>query len=497
MVWILSAEDVIIRLGSLNVRVVISHVVAVVLACTLLLSGASEEKRVAIYSIVANYSLPVEERNGQDYIGLLEILEPLGTVSAQSSGQRWKLRYNDVESEFIVGKTRARIAGRDFDLAANFLLENGHGLIPLASLSNLLPQILGGPVGYHENSRRLYIGNVGVHFTAQISSTAPPALVMNFTSPVNPRIATEPGKVQMLFTREPLVPPASTLTFDSKTIPSASYQESNGAAEIVVNTRAPLFASFSNNGRTITLSTAPEARPPEPAATSTPPNPSLPKESPTAAATPTSANAPAPTTTPTTSTTVFAVVDASHGGEEGGATLSDQIAEKDVTLAFARRLKQELDAKGLSTLILRDGDNLLTADQRASLANQKQPKIYISLHASTLGNGVRLYTAMVPRSPENNGPFLNWDSAQSSFVPLSQSVASGMQRELRSQRLPVRLLTAPLRPLNNIAAPAIAVEVMPPGAIPDGLNLPDYQGQVATGIAAAIVAMRPQLEAAK
>src|SRR5262249_37073562 len=120
----------------------------------------------------------------------------------------------------------------------------------------LLPQILGGPVTYHDDSRRLYIGSVGVHFTAQIDGT-PPALVMSFTSPVNPRIATEPGKVQMLFTREPLMAPSSTtLTFDSRSIPSATYQENNGAAEIVVNTRVPLFASFSDNGRTITLSPA-------------------------------------------------------------------------------------------------------------------------------------------------------------------------------------------------------------------------------------------------
>ena len=100
-----------------------------------------------------------------------------------------------------------------------------------------------------------------VHFTAQVNKTNPPTLVMNFTSPVNPTIATEPGKLRMVFTREPLVPPGSqTLTFDSPSIPSATFQESNGAAEIAVNGPVPLFASFSNNGRTITITPAPQPR---------------------------------------------------------------------------------------------------------------------------------------------------------------------------------------------------------------------------------------------
>src|ERR1043166_8278526 len=249
------------------------------------LPGASEEKRVAIYSLVANYSLPVYDQGGQDYVGLLEILEPLGTVTSQTNGNRWRLRYNDVEIQLTTNATKARIQNRDVDLPANFLLVSGRGLVSLSSLPTLLPQILGGPVTYHDNSRRLYIGSVGVHFTAQIGDGNPPALVMNFTSPVNPRVATEPGKVQMQFTREPLMAPSSTtLTFDSKSIPSATYQENNGAAEIVVNTRVPLFASFSDNGRTITLSPAAQGKTPEAAAATTFTSPSETAPAETAAA---------------------------------------------------------------------------------------------------------------------------------------------------------------------------------------------------------------------
>ena len=110
------------------------------LLLTASLPGASDEKRVAIYSLVANYSLPVYDQGGQDYVGLLEILEPLGTVTSQTNGTRWKLRYNDVESQFTSNTSRARIQNHDVDLPANFILASGRGLVSLSSLGTLLPQ---------------------------------------------------------------------------------------------------------------------------------------------------------------------------------------------------------------------------------------------------------------------------------------------------------------------------------------------------------------------
>ena len=96
----------------------------------------------------------------------------------------------------------------------------------------------------------------------------------------------------------------------------------------------------------------------------------------------------------------FAVVDPSHGGDERGAAITDSIAEKDITLAVGRRLRQELEARGLPTLLLRDGDATLSLDQRASLTNSAHAAIYISLHAASQGSGVRVYTALSPHRPK-------------------------------------------------------------------------------------------------
>src|SRR5215469_938341 len=181
---------------------------AVLFGCLLiavfaLRSGAAPEKHLSVYSVAANYSLPLVQRDGRDYVGLLELLEPLGRVSAKAEGARWRLRYNNLEAIFQAGKNHAQVQGREADLGAKFLLENQRGLVPVGSLGSLLPRVLGGPVTLHEDSDRLFIGSVATHFTASLASDNPPRLVLHFTSPVNPSVATEPGSLRMTFAREP------------------------------------------------------------------------------------------------------------------------------------------------------------------------------------------------------------------------------------------------------------------------------------------------------
>ena len=466
---------------------------ALLFLAVLLVSGAAPEKHLSVYSSVANYSLPIVQRQGHDYIGLLELLDPLGTVSAKSDATRWRLRYNNILGEFNVGNSRARIQGRDTDLSGKFLRENGRGLVPVASLNSLLPRFLGGPATLHEESGRLFIGSIATHFTATVSPDDPSRLVFSFTAPVNPTVATEPGKLHMTFSREPVTAPASpTLTFGSKTIPSATYSENNGAAEITVTTTVPLMASFSPDGRTVTLA---------PAKSQATASTNGPTGTGATAATPAEntmgAQSPAASAATSVPRRYFAIVDASHGGNDRGEALSTTLAEKDVTVAFARRLRQELENRGIPTLVLRDSDANLSLDERASFANTTHAAVYVALHAASNGHGVRLYTALLPYGgEEDRGPFRSWTTAQQSSIPLSQVAAAGVAAELRRQQVTVRTLTAPLRPLNNIVTAAIAVEVAPPASDLSRLTSPEYQQLIASAVANGITAVRAQLGAA-
>src|SRR5580658_5527118 len=82
----------------------------------LLTSAAAPEKHLAVYSTAANYSVPIVHRQGPDYIGLLELLDPLGTVIAKPAPPRCPLHYNSFLGEFTVAHSHARVLGRDAGL---------------------------------------------------------------------------------------------------------------------------------------------------------------------------------------------------------------------------------------------------------------------------------------------------------------------------------------------------------------------------------------------
>jgi N-acetylmuramoyl-L-alanine amidase len=460
---------------------------AILLAAFTLPSAApsapsADEKQISVFSPVASYTLPILERSGRDYVGLLELLEPLGRVSTETNGPRLKLRYNAIDAEFLAGKTRAKIHGRDFDFAAPFLIENNRGLIPVSSLGILLPRFLGTSVNFRESAGRVLIGGIGIQPSFRLDPSSPPRLLLNFSAPVNPTISTEPGRLQMIFKRDPVVSPGSqSISFENPVITHAMYSENNGSAQLEVTATEPLIATFSSDRKTITVS----AVPPSSAAIQPPTQPAAPAP----------ANSAAGTGSPSAPHRLLAIVDPAHGGDERGAALTDKLAEKDVTLGFARLLRHELEARGFAVNLVRDGDTALTLDQRAGTANMGRAAIYISLHASSLGNSIRVYTALLPVEAESRGIFRAWNAAQTPVLPISRVVSAAIVEEMQKKQFPSQASSACLRPLNNVTMPAVAVELAPgPGGLND-LNSANYQQRAAAAIADGVVAVRDRLGA--
>jgi len=417
---------------------------------------------------------------------LLELLEPLGRVSGQSEGQRWKLRYNAIDAEFAAGKTRARIGGHDFDLAVPFLVENARGLVPLASLPGLLPRFLGTPVNFHESARRLFVGEVGIQPSFRLDSTDSPRLTLSFSAAVNPTIATEPGKLRMVFKRDPIVSPGSqSISFDNSVITHATYSESDGDAELDVTANEPLLASFSSDRKTITIVAAqPPSKTPNIGGVGSGTGPQNPSPSPPAPV----AASPPPIIRP------LAVLDPAHGGDERGAALNDKLAEKDVTLGFARLLRHELEVRGFAVTLLRDADTTLTLDQRANAANVAHPAIYISLHAVSQGSGVGVYTALLPVEGPSQGVFHPWNAAQAPALPVSRELGAAIVAQMQKKEFPVHASSASLRPLNNMLSPAVAVELAPGENGISDLTSANYQQRASAAIADAVASIRERLE---
>jgi N-acetylmuramoyl-L-alanine amidase len=189
------------------------------------------------------------------------------------------------------------------------------------------------------------------------------------------------------------------------------------------------------------------------------------------------------------------VVDPAHGGGERGAALTDTLAEKDVTLGFARLLRHELEARGFAVALLRDADTSSTLDQRAATANGARAGIYISLHATSQGSGARVYTALLPVEGPSKGAFHAWNAAQSPALPVSRIVAAAIVAQMQKREFPVRVSSASLRPLNNVSMPAVAVELAPGTDGVAELTNANYQQRAASAIADAVVSVRDRLGA--
>jgi N-acetylmuramoyl-L-alanine amidase len=173
--------------------------------------------------------------------------------------------------------------------------------------------------------------------------------------------------------------------------------------------------------------------------------------------------------------------------------LSDTLAEKDVTLGWARLLRHELETRGFAVVLLRDSDSSSAPDQRAAAANVARAAIYISLHASSQGNGARVYTALLPVEGTSKGAFHAWNAAQAQALPVSKIVAAAIVAEMQKREFPVRASSASLRPLNHVLMPAVAVELAPGTDGAADLASANYQQQAASAIADAIVSVRDRL----
>ena len=480
---------------------------AVILLVLLLLASgfialeaqSGSERELRVFSSQTSYVVPVFEHNGIPYAGLLELLEPLGRVESRIDKGRWRLtfaasRSRSVEAEFTEGSNKGKVRGSNYELPSEFALLRGRGMVPLASLGGLLTRLVRQPVQVYPGERVL-IGVTGFSFSQQLRQ-APSRLVLSFQSPVNPTIATEAGRIRLSFTREPVIPPTTGVEqkFSDPLFQSSSISSLNGILQLTVNVTQPMTATFSDGGKTITIVSSPA---PQVAEKSSPETNVAPAVPPPASTPATAGTVSVPIPAPAPPRPVV-VIDAAHGGSDHGAALPANTSEKELTLEVARLIQRDLQSRGLGTLMLRTGDTTLTPDQRAAGANSARILAYIAIHAAGDGHGVRLYTALLSASSRapTHQQFLPWDTAQASWLELSGNLAGSIAAELTQRQLEVHATASPLRPLNNIWAPAIAIEIAPQQA-GKAINTGNYLRTIAASVSAGVAAMSSKLEAAR
>jgi len=77
------------------------------------------------------------------------------------------------------------------------------------------------------------------------------------------------------------------------------------------------------------------------------------------------------------------VIDAGHGGHDSGAVGGSK-KEKDIVLQIAKRLKKQLKKRGYTVYMTRESDRFLKLPQRTKIADKKDAKVFVSIHANSV-----------------------------------------------------------------------------------------------------------------
>ena len=198
------------------------------------------------------------------------------------------------------------------------------------------------------------------------------------------------------------------------------------------------------------------------------------------------------------------VIDPGHGGADDGV-VAGQVAEKDLTLALARRLKVQIERRRIRVVLTRDSDYDVPANARAELANRLDADLVIGLHFDGYVNprarGATAYcppATFEPPSGENGTErassrlvLLPWRDVAVRHAVQSRSLAEAMLSSLELRGLgPTRLREQLPYDLLGVDAPGILLECATLTSSADRERVTQEAGleQLATAIAEGVAA---------
>lgn len=144
----------------------------------------------------------------------------------------------------------------------------------------------------------------------------------------------------------------------------------------------------------------------------------------------------------TSRTFTTVVVDAGHGGRDGGATRRYGPPEKVATLDVALRLNRKLRESQFRTVMTRSSDVFIPLDERVAIGNRQKNSIFVSVHFNDSGRrGVRGFETYYS-------------------TPYARSLAERIQRKLLTMNGSANrgVRTAGFRVLRNAVHPSVLIE---------------------------------------
>ena len=158
---------------------------------------------------------------------------------------------------------------------------------------------------------------------------------------------------------------------------------------------------------------------------------------------------------------ITVIIDAGHGGEDGGTQSSDGTLEKDLNLDISLRLGELLKKQGVNVILTREDDRLLydrnvdykgrkkllDAEARLKIAADNPDAIFVSIHQNAFS------------SPQYLGLQVWYSGNNASSLPIAEAIQSSVKATLQPENnRAVKLSGSNVYIMQHIQNPAVLVE---------------------------------------
>ncbi len=163
----------------------------------------------------------------------------------------------------------------------------------------------------------------------------------------------------------------------------------------------------------------------------------------------------------TTSPSKTVILDAGHGGEDGGASSADGLLEKDLNLALALTMRDILATNGVNVILTRDTDTLLydrnvdfhgrkkmlDMAARLKIAENTADAVFVSIHMNTYPH------------PSCQGVQVWYSENNDASLELAKTIQSTTKELLQNENdRPVKRSGSSIYLLHHLECPAVLVE---------------------------------------
>ena len=154
------------------------------------------------------------------------------------------------------------------------------------------------------------------------------------------------------------------------------------------------------------------------------------------------------------------IIDAGHGGEDGGAIGANQALEKDINLAIARYIKEELIHSGLSVEMIRETDTAVGDLSLPTVSERKRSDIqyraeYVEQHDNCIL--VSIHQNFFEQS-QYTGAQMFYSKTNPNSILLAESIRKSIVGTLQPENHRENKAADGIYLLEHVESPAVLVE---------------------------------------